>query len=180
MAWPWAYLGHTNDTQACTHGLHDMCGVHPVGATTRGMARPTSYPRWHERTWALCSEPVRKAMGTTPWFDGALDAQLTRTQDDHAWHKGTMPYALRRHSHGHNAMARCCGALIWQRELDTCPGHGHLDMAWAHTLVKGKHTDALDTWSAGWSMLLVQRALIKDTLVDTYSQKAPYGEEAAC
>ena len=53
-------------------------------------------------------------------------------------------------------------------------------MAWAHTLVKGKHTDALDTWSAGWSMLLVQRALIKDTLVDTYSQKAPYGEEAAC
>ncbi|RVX00463.1 hypothetical protein CK203_037018 [Vitis vinifera] len=28
-------------------------------------------------------------------------------------------------------------------------GHGHLDMAWAHTSVKGKHTDALDTWSTG-------------------------------
>ena len=53
-------------------------------------------------------------------------------------------------------------------------------MAWAHTSVKGKHTDALDTWSTGWCMLLVQRALIKDTLVGTYSQKALYGEETAC
>ena len=91
-----------------------------------------------------------------------------------------MLYALRSHNHGHNVMARCCGALIRQRELETYPGHGHLDMAWAHTSVKGKHTDALDTWLAGWCMLLVQRALIKDTLVDTYSEKAPYEDEAAC
>ena len=53
-------------------------------------------------------------------------------------------------------------------------------MAWAHTSVKGKHTDALDTWLAGWCMLLVQRVLIKDTLVGTYSEKAPYEDEVAC
>ena len=50
-----------------------------------------------------------------------------------------------------------------------------LDMAWAHTLVWGRHTDAPNTWSVS-ACCLVQKALIKDTLVDTWSQEAPYGE----
>ena len=44
--WPWACLRHTDDTQTCTHGLHDMCGVHPVAATARGLARPNSSLPW--------------------------------------------------------------------------------------------------------------------------------------
>ncbi|KAL6332409.1 hypothetical protein AAG906_004985 [Vitis piasezkii] len=58
------------------------------------------------------SEPIGEAMGATPWFDRALNAQLTRTQDDYAWHRGAMPCALGRPGHGRNAMACCCGALI--------------------------------------------------------------------
>ncbi|RVW40884.1 RNA-directed DNA polymerase-like [Vitis vinifera] len=58
------------------------------------------------------SEPIGEAMGATPWFDRALNAQLTQTQDDYAWHRGAMPCALGRPSHGRNAMACCCGALI--------------------------------------------------------------------
>ena len=48
MARPWACLGRMDDTIAHTHGLHDMCGVHPVAATTQGQVRPTFSPRWHE------------------------------------------------------------------------------------------------------------------------------------
>ena len=32
---------HEHDSSTCTHGLHDMCGVHPVAATARGLVRPT-------------------------------------------------------------------------------------------------------------------------------------------
>ena len=48
----------------------------------------------------MCSEPIEKVMGATSWFDGALDAQLTRAYDDYEWHRGAMPYALRRNSMG--------------------------------------------------------------------------------
>ena len=59
----------------------------------------------------MCSEPAREAMGAMPWFDGALDMQLTQTFDAYAWHMGLMPYALRMNNHGRNAMAQCCRAL---------------------------------------------------------------------
>lgn len=32
MARSWACLRHTDGIQAHTHGLHDMCGVHPIAA----------------------------------------------------------------------------------------------------------------------------------------------------
>ena len=35
-------------TRAHTHGFHDMCGVHPVAATTQGLVRPSPSPREHE------------------------------------------------------------------------------------------------------------------------------------
>ena len=41
---PWHGLGvpKTHDaTQARTHGLHDMCDVHPVTVMTWGLVRPT-------------------------------------------------------------------------------------------------------------------------------------------
>ena len=56
--------------------------------------------------------------------------------------------------------AQCHGSLLWsltwQWELAICPGHGHLDMAWAHISVWERHIDAPDTWLVGWCMLLVQ------------------------
>ena len=45
-----ACLGHTDDTQARTHGLHDMRGVHPVAVTTRDLVRPISSSSRHEGT----------------------------------------------------------------------------------------------------------------------------------
>ena len=54
-----------------------------------------------------------------------------------------------------------------------------LDMARAHTLVWGRHTDAPDTWSVGWCMLPRSEGLIKDTLVSTRSQEAPCGERGS-
>ena len=60
-----------------------------------------------------------------------------------------MPCAPRGISHGRNAMARCLEA----GKQATSPSHGHLDMAWVHSLVWGRHTDALDAWSNGWSTL---------------------------
>ena len=84
MAQPWACLGHMDDTQARTHELHDMCGVYPVTATIWGLVRPTFSPRWHKGAQAVCNKPTGKAMGTTPWFDGALDTQLTWAHEDYA------------------------------------------------------------------------------------------------
>ena len=64
-----------------------------------------------------------------------------------------MPCAPRGISHGRNAMARC-----WEAGKQvTSTSHGHLDMA-----------------RAG-ARCLAQRALIKDMLMDTRSQEAPYG-----
>ena len=47
------------------------------------------------------------------------------------------------------------GAMPWlvAGKQATSPSHGHLDMAWAHSSVWGRHTDALDAWSNGWSTL---------------------------
>ena len=46
-------------------------------------------------------------------------------------------------------MARC-----WKAgKQATSPNHGHLDMAWAHTSMWGRHTNALDAWSDGWCTL---------------------------
>ncbi|KAL6332342.1 hypothetical protein AAG906_004908 [Vitis piasezkii] len=64
------------------------------------------------KTTCRTREPTRETISATPWFDKALAAQLTWTQDDYAWHKGAMSYALRRHDHGRNVMAHCYGALI--------------------------------------------------------------------
>ena len=58
-------------TQARTHGLHDMCGVHPVTATAWGLVRPTLSPRRHEGIEALCGEPADETMGAMPWSDGS-------------------------------------------------------------------------------------------------------------
>ena len=58
-------------TQACTHGLHDMCGVHPVTATAWGLVRPTPSPRMQEGVEALCGEPADETMGAMPWSDGS-------------------------------------------------------------------------------------------------------------
>ena len=70
-----------------------------------------------------------------------------------------------------NAMARW--SWTW-RVGTTGPGHGHLDMVWAHASVWGRHTDA--AWSASGACCLVPRALIRDALVGTRSQEAPWGE----
>ena len=48
MVQPWACLGHTNGTQASTHGFHDMCGVHPMAVTAQGLVRPISSSSRHE------------------------------------------------------------------------------------------------------------------------------------
>ena len=64
-----------------------------------------------------------------------------------------MPYAPRGISHGRNAMARCYEAGLDKGKQATSPSHGHLDMARAHTSVWGRHTNALDAWSAGWCTL---------------------------
>ncbi|KAL6335411.1 hypothetical protein AAG906_029654 [Vitis piasezkii] len=57
--------------------------------------------------------------------------------------RGTPTLSPRRHK----APKPC----VWKQA--TRPSHGHLDMARAHTSVWERHTDALDTWSAGWCML---------------------------
>ena len=44
---------HGWHTSTQTHGLHDMCGVHPVATTAQGLVRPTSFPSWHEGTQRL-------------------------------------------------------------------------------------------------------------------------------
>ncbi|RVW20597.1 hypothetical protein CK203_115252 [Vitis vinifera] len=71
-------------TRACTHGFHDMCGVHPVAVTARGMVRPTP-PRADTRAPKPCALtrtkfpthsigelcPVHQeglAMGVMPWL----------------------------------------------------------------------------------------------------------------
>ena len=43
-----ACLGHTDDTQARTHGFHDICGMHSVATTERSLVWPTSSPCWHK------------------------------------------------------------------------------------------------------------------------------------
>ena len=48
MVQPWACLGHADGTQARTHGLHDMHGVHLVAVTTRDLVRPISSSSRHE------------------------------------------------------------------------------------------------------------------------------------
>ncbi|RVW59044.1 hypothetical protein CK203_106745 [Vitis vinifera] len=61
---------HTDDTQARTHELHNMCGVHSVAATTWvGCSLPppcvgTKAPK------NLYNEPVEEAMGSMPWLNG--------------------------------------------------------------------------------------------------------------
>ncbi|KAL6312791.1 hypothetical protein AAG906_032978 [Vitis piasezkii] len=101
---------HTDDTQARIHGLHDMCGVHSLVTMARGLVQPTLFVGTRALK-DLCNEPVGKAMCAMPWFDRALNVQLTRTYDDYAWNRGTMPCALGRNNHGRNAMARCCRTL---------------------------------------------------------------------
>ena len=39
---------HEHDSSTRTHGLHDMCGVHPVAVTARGLVWPTPFSRKHE------------------------------------------------------------------------------------------------------------------------------------
>nr|CAN62987.1 hypothetical protein VITISV_033997 [Vitis vinifera] len=63
MARPWACLGHTDATRARTHGLHDMCGVHPVAATARGLVWPTPSPSRHEGVQALCGTLMHQTPG---------------------------------------------------------------------------------------------------------------------
>ena len=41
-------------TRAHTHGLHGMCGVHPVAATARGLVQPTP-PRAGTRALKPCA-----------------------------------------------------------------------------------------------------------------------------
>ena len=60
-------------------------------------------------------------------------------------------------SHGRNALcikkdqswAQCHDSLLWSWtwhwKQATRPSHGHLDMAWAHTSMWGRHIDAPDT-----------------------------------
>ncbi|KAL6327738.1 hypothetical protein AAG906_024708 [Vitis piasezkii] len=81
-------------------------------------------------------------MGARPWPAGASDKQLVSTR---------MPM--------HSTGAQCpvhqegtaMGAMPWFVEAEpdqgegTGPGHGHLDMAWAHTSAWGRHTDAAGT-----------------------------------
>ena len=83
-------------------------------------------------------------MGAMSWPDGASDKQPTSTR---------MPM--------HSTGAQCpvhqegtaMGAMPWLIEAEpdkggkaTGPDHGHLDMAWAHSSVWGRHTDA--AWTA--------------------------------
>ena len=58
---------------ACTHGLHDMCGVQPMAIMVQGMVQPSlpALPQGHS---VLCIELVHEAMGTMPWHDGATKA----------------------------------------------------------------------------------------------------------
>ena len=60
--------------------------------------------------------------------------------------------------------------------MGTCLGHGHLDMAWAHSSVWGKAHWCTKPGQLVSACCLVQKAFIKDTLVGTRSQEAPYGE----
>ena len=83
-------------TRARTHGLHDMCGVHPVATMTQGLVRLTS-PRAGTRAPKLCAvSQLRK-----PWV------QCHVHQDGLAM--SAMPYAPRGINHGRNVMTRCYG-----------------------------------------------------------------------
>ena len=147
-------------TQAHTHGLHDMCGVHLVAATARGLMRPTSSPRKHE---AWCGLPLPHA-GTRAPKSCAVSQLMKPWAQCHglmapsnSWlasrclrkAQGAMPCAPRGISHGRNAMARCLEA----GKQATSPSHRHLDMARAHTPVWERLTNAPDTWSDGWCTL---------------------------
>ena len=57
------------------------------------------YPRASTKTPKdLCIESVGEAMSTIPWFDWALDMQMTQTHDAYARRRGAMPYARGRNS----------------------------------------------------------------------------------
>ena len=78
--------------------------------------------------------------------------------------------------------AQCHDSLLGSWKQATSPSHGHLDMAWAHISVWGRHTDAPDAWSDGWCTLLGSEGLDQrhadghPVTRGTWSQEAPYGE----
>ena len=106
MARPWVCLGHTDATRARTHGFHDMCGVHPVAATTRGLVQPTP-----PRVGTRASKPCAVSQLMNPWAHchGLMGHQTIADShhDVYAQHRGAMPCAPKGINHGHNVMARC-------------------------------------------------------------------------
>ena len=125
-----------------------------MGSTTCVVCTP--WPQRHRawcglplpRTGTRAPKPCAMSQLMKPWAQchGLMAPIADSHQDAYAQHRGSMPSALKRIGHGRNAMTRCWEA----RKQATNPSHGHLDMARAHTSVWGRHTNALDAWSAGW------------------------------
>ena len=117
-----ALRGHHDTTLGVSRTHRRHSSMHTWAP--RHMWRAPLWPQRHEAWYGLpplrvgirmpkdlCSEPVGEDMGVMPWFNWALDMQLTQAYDDYAWHRSTMPCAPGKNSHGCNAMVRCCGAL---------------------------------------------------------------------
>ena len=132
---------------------HVWCA--PRGRNGLGAWRDLSPPR----TGTRAPKPCAMSQLRKPWAQchGLMGHYIAA--DSHPWFLCT--------TQGHNVLwikrdqpwAQCHGSLLWswnwtwQYKQATSPGHGYLDMAWAHKSVWGRHTNAPDTWSVGWCML---------------------------